>query len=127
MSHPIRSRARLGEGKRRDVKQQLLVRHLQVGAVVLGDEGAVALAQDRDLLLNVFDLVLRLLQVNDLYRHHLLGAIVDALEHLAERALANALQLGEQLLGIGLGVLYGTWSRETSAENKTTVSSRTRH
>lgn len=81
------------------------VRYLQVRAVILGDKGAVALAQHRDLLLDVFDLVLRLLQVDGLDGHHFLGAIVDAFEHLAERALANALQLGEQLLRVGFGVL----------------------
>lgn len=82
------------------------VTHLQVGAVVFGDEGAVALAQHRDLLLDVLDLVLRLLQVDDLDGHHLLRAIIDAFEDLAERALADALQLGEQLLGVGFGVLH---------------------
>lgn len=79
--------------------------HLQVWAVVLGDEGAVALAQHGDLLLNVFDLVLRFLQVYDLDGHYFLGAIVDAFEHLAKRTLANALQLGEQLLRVRFGIL----------------------
>lgn len=83
----------------------LLVTNLQVRAVVLGDEGAVALTQHRDLLLNVFDLVLRFLQVYDLDGHHFLGAIVDAFEHLAKRTLANALQLGEQLLRVSFGIL----------------------
>lgn len=87
-------------------------RHLQIGAVVLGDEGAVALAQHRDLLLDVLDLVLRLLQVDDLDGHHLLGAIVDAFEHLSKRALANALQLGEQLLWICFGILGGEKKKE---------------
>lgn len=91
------------------------VTHLQVGAVVFGDEGAVTLAQHRDLLLDVLDLVLRLLQVDDLDGHHLLRAIIDAFEDLAERALADALQLGEQLLGVGFGVLHEREEEEERA------------
>lgn len=79
--------------------------NLQVWAVVLGDKGAVALAQHCDLLLDVFDLVFRFLQVYYLDGHHFLGAIVDAFEHLAERTFANALQLGEQLLWVSFGIL----------------------
>lgn len=74
---------------------------LQIGAVVLGDVGRVALRENHDLLLNVLDLVLGLLQVDDLDGDHLLAAIVDALEHLAERAFAYSLLLGEDLLRIG--------------------------
>lgn len=79
--------------------------NLQVWAVVFGNKGAVTLAQHRDLLLDVFYLILRLLQVDDLDGHHLLRAIIDAFEDLAERALADALQLGEQLLRVSFGIL----------------------
>lgn len=65
------------------------------------------MAEHGDLLLNVLDLVLGLLQVNDLDGHHILCAVVDALEDLAEGALADALQLGEELLGISPAVLQG--------------------
>lgn len=56
--------------------------NLQVGAKVLGDVGTVALTQHRDLLLDVLDLILGLLQVDGLYGHYALTAIVDAFEHL---------------------------------------------
>lgn len=79
--------------------------NLQVRAVVFGDKRAVALAQHRDFLLNVFYLILRLLQVDDLDSHHFLRAIIDAFKDLAERTLADALQLGEQLLRVSFGVL----------------------
>lgn len=79
--------------------------HLQVGAIVFGDKGAVALAQHSYLLLNIFNLVLSFLQVNDLDGHHFLSPIVNAFEDLAERTLANALQLGEELLWIHSDIL----------------------
>ena len=59
------------------------------------------MGEHRDFLLDVFYLVLRLLQVDDLDGHNILRAPVHALEHLAERPLADALQLlDEDLLGI---------------------------
>lgn len=92
--------------------------NLQVWAVVLGNKGAVALAQHGDLLLDVFDLVLRLLQVYYLDGNHLLCAIIDALEHLAERALADPLQLGEQLLRVGSGILVGMGGQAGGIKDK---------
>ena len=89
----------------------MCVTNLQIWAIVLGDKGAVTLAQHRDLLLNVFDLVLRLLQVYDLDGHNFLGAIVDAFEHLAKRTLANALQFGEQFLWVSFGILAAMGGR----------------
>lgn len=56
--------------------------HFEVGAVILGDVGTVALAQHGDLLLDVLDFVLGLLQVDDLDGHHAERAVVDAFEHL---------------------------------------------
>lgn len=79
--------------------------YLQKGAKVLGHKGAVTLAEDSDLLLDVFNLILGLLQVNDLDGHHFLGAVVDAFVDLAEGALANAFQLSEVLLWIQTRVL----------------------
>lgn len=58
------------------------VPHLQIGAVVLGDVQTVALTEDRDLLLDVLDLILRLLQVDGLYGDDALGAIIDSFKHL---------------------------------------------
>lgn len=58
--------------------------HLQVGSEVLGDERAVALGQHHYLLLDVFDLILRLLQVDDFDGHDLLRPLVDPFEHLPE-------------------------------------------
>lgn len=60
------------------------VPHLQVGAVVLGDVRTVALTENRDLLLDVLDLILSLLQVDGLYGNNALCAIIDAFEHLRE-------------------------------------------
>lgn len=76
--------------------------HLEVGTVVAGDEGTVALRQHHDLLLDVLDLIFRLLQVDDLDGHDLLRPVVDPLEHLAERALADALLLREDQLRVHL-------------------------
>lgn len=56
--------------------------YLQVGAEVLGDVRTVALTEHRDLLLDVLDLILRLLQVNRLDGDHALAAVIDAFEHL---------------------------------------------
>ncbi len=81
------------------------VTHLQVRAVVLGDEGAVTLAQHCDLLLDVFDLVLRFLQIYDFNRHHLLCAVVDAFVDLSEGTLPDPLLLGEVLLWVQPGIL----------------------
>lgn len=61
---------------------QSRVPHLQIGAVVLGDVQTVALTEDRDLLLDVLDLVLGLLQVNGLYGDDALCAIIDSFKHL---------------------------------------------
>ena len=73
---------------------------LQVGAEVLGDIGRVALREHHDLLLNVLNLIFGLLQIDYLDGYHLLAAIVDALEHLAERTLADSLLLREDLLWV---------------------------
>lgn len=58
--------------------------HLQIRAKVLGDVGAITLAEDCDLLLNVLDLIFSLLQVNDLDGNNALCTIVDTFEHLSE-------------------------------------------
>ena len=81
--------------------------YLEVGSVILGDEGAVTLAEHRYFLLNVFYLVFRFLQVDGLDGNHLLGAIVDAFEDLSKGAFAYPVQLGEQLLWVGREVLIG--------------------
>ena len=60
----------------------------------------VALRHHRDLLLDVLDLVLRLLEVDDLDRDRLARLALDAAEALAERALPDALhQLVHAVLG----------------------------
>ena len=74
--------------------------YFEVRAEVASDEGTVTLRQDGDLLLDVLDLILSLLQVDDLDGDHLLRALVDSLEHFAEGALPDALQLRERLFGI---------------------------
>lgn len=58
---------------------------LQVRAVVLCDVGTVALTEHRDLLLDVLDLVLRLLQVDRLDGNNALSAIVDTFKHLQDK------------------------------------------
>ena len=76
--------------------------YFEVRAEVASDEGTVALRQDGDLLLDVLDLILSLLQVDDLDGDHLLRALVDSLEHFAEGALPDALQLREDFFGVEL-------------------------
>ncbi len=58
--------------------------HLQIGAVVFGDVRTVALTENCDLLLDVLDLVLRLLQVNGFNCDNALSTIIDTFEHLQE-------------------------------------------
>lgn len=63
--------------------------HLQIGAVVLGDVWAVALAEDSDLLLDILDLILGLLQVNGLDGDNRLCAIIDAFKHLPNEGIGE--------------------------------------
>ena len=65
---------------------------LQVRAVILGDEGRVALGQHHDLLLDVLNIVLGVLQVDNLDGHDLVGAGVDA---SSWRAQNSATRQGE--------------------------------
>ncbi len=65
--------------------------HLQIRAIVFSDEGAVTLAEDCDLLLDVFHFIFSLLQVNDLYSDLLLCVIVNAFKDLSKRSLPNPL------------------------------------
>lgn len=58
--------------------------HLQIRTIVFSDEGAVTLAEDCNLLLDVFHLIFSFLQVNDLYSNHLLRAIVNAFKDLSK-------------------------------------------
>lgn len=79
--------------------------HLQVRPVILGNKRAVTLAQHRDLLLNVFDLIFRLLQVDNFDGHHFLRAIVDAFVDLSEGTLPDPLLFGKVLLRVQSGIL----------------------
>ena len=51
--------------------------YLEVGPKIACDVGGVALGEHSDLLLDVLNLILRLLQINDLHRHYLLRAVVN--------------------------------------------------
>ena len=51
--------------------------YLEVGPKIACDVGGVALGQHGDLLLDVLNLILRLLQINDLHCHYLLRAVVN--------------------------------------------------
>lgn len=79
--------------------------HLQIRAIVFSDEGAVTLAEDCNLLLDVLHFIFSLLQVNDLYSNDPLRAIVNAFEDLSKRSLSDPLKLGEQLLWINIQIL----------------------
>ena len=92
--------------------------YLQVGPIILGDKGAVTLAKHRDLLLDVFYLVLSLLQVDDLDGHHLLVPVVDALVDLAEGAFPNAFLLGKVLLWVQPGILLDRMDRTQTTINQ---------
>ena len=52
------------------------VRALEVRAVVFRDMGRIELGENLNLLLNIFDLVFRTLQIDDLNGHRFLGALV---------------------------------------------------
>lgn len=77
----------------------------QIGSVVFGDIRAVTLAEHCDLLLDVFNLILCLFQVNNLNGHHLFCAVVYALVDLSKRAFTNSLQFGEVFLRIQTRIL----------------------
>lgn len=83
----------------------VLSSHLKVWAIILGNKRTITLAQHCDLLLNVFNLILCLLEVYNFYRYHLLGAVVDAFVDLSKRTLPNPLLLGEVLFWIQPGIL----------------------
>ena len=92
------------------------VLNLEIGTKVLGDVRGVTLAEDHDLLLDVFDLILGFFEINNFNSNnlnhvisdsyspislfHLLGSVIDSLEDLPEGSLANPLLLGEHYLGI---------------------------
>ena len=92
------------------------VLNLEIGTKVLGDVRRVTLAEDHDLLLDVFDLILGFFEINNFNSNnlnhvisdsyspiclfHLLGSVIDSLEDLPEGSLANPLLLGEHYLGI---------------------------
>ena len=77
----------------------------EVGSKILGDKRAVALRQHHDLLLNVFDLILGLFQVNDFDGNDLLSPFVDSLKHLAKGSFPDPLLLREDELRVDLGLL----------------------
>lgn len=76
--------------------------NLEVGSIIFGDIRAVALRQHHDLLLDIFDLIFGLLEINDLDGDNLLRPIVDAFEHLAEAAFSDPLLFGKYQLGVNL-------------------------
>lgn len=83
----------------------LKLSHLKVWAIILCNKGAVTLAQNCNLLLNVFYLILCFLQIYNFNRHHLLCAVVDAFVNLPKGTLSNPLLFGEVLLGVQPGIL----------------------
>lgn len=80
--------------------------HLQVRSIILCNKRTVTLTQHRDLLLNVFYFILRLLQVYDFNGHHLFGAIIDAFIDLSKGTLSNPLLLGEVFLRVQSAILF---------------------
>lgn len=83
----------------------LLSSHLKVWSIILGDKGAITLAQNCNLLLNVFYLILCFLQIYNFYSHHLFRAVVDAFVNLPKGTLSNPLLFGEVLLRVQPGIL----------------------
>lgn len=59
--------------------------YLEVGPKIACDVGGVTLGEYGDFLLDVFNLILRLLQINDLHRHYLLRAVVNPGEYGGDR------------------------------------------
>lgn len=83
----------------------LLSSHLKVWAIILSNKGAVTLAQNCNLLLNVFYLILCFLQIYNFNSHHLLCAVVDAFVNFSKGSLSNPFLFGEVLLGVQPGIL----------------------
>ncbi len=53
-----------------------------------------------DFLLDVFDFIISLLQINNLNGHHIFRAVVKAFEYFTEAALADFVKFSEELLGV---------------------------
>lgn len=87
------------------VKAILPKAYLEIGSKVLGDEGAVALAENCDFLLNVFYFILCFFQVNNLNGHYFLSPFVDAFKHFTKGALPYPLQFSKKLLRISTEIL----------------------
>ena len=79
--------------------------YLQIGSVILGDKGTVALAENCDFLLNVFDVILCFLQINNFNGHNFLSPTVDAFKNFTKRAFPYPVQLCEVLLWISSEIL----------------------
>lgn len=79
--------------------------HLQIRAIVFGDEEAVTLAENCNLLLDVLHFIFSLLQVDDLDSNYLLRAIVNAFKDFSKGPLPDPLKLGEQLLRVNIQTL----------------------
>lgn len=84
---------------------QLLSSHLKVWAIIFSNKGAVTLAQNCNLLLNVFYLIFCFLQIYNFNSHHLLCAVVDAFVNFPKGTLSNPFLFGEVLLGVQPGIL----------------------
>ena len=92
---------------------------LEIRTEVLGDVGRITLAEHHDLLLDVFDLILGLFQINNfdsnnldwsyfyinsaddiLLGPHLLSSVIDPLEDFPERSFPNSFLFCEDYLRI---------------------------
>ena len=76
--------------------------NLDIRSYVFRDVRTVALRQNGDFLLDIFNLVLCFFQVDYFDCNHLLRPLIDALVDLAERPFADPFLFGEDLIGVGL-------------------------
>src|SRR4051794_12630697 len=99
--------------------------YLQVGTEIFGYERRLALTENHDFLLDVFDLVLCLLQVNDFDCNNAAITIVNAFEHFTETAESDALLARINEFGINFLNMELYLSKSlTSLERPTTSAQR---
>lgn len=88
---------------RRSIKRQTPFNaYLEIRPIILGDVRTVALRQHHYLLLDILDLIFRLLEIDDLDGHDLLAPVVDTLEDLPEATLPDPFLFRKYQLGVHL-------------------------
>lgn len=76
--------------------------YLEIWSKVFRDEWTIALREHHDLLLDVFDFIFGLLEIDYFYGNNLLRSVVNSFEYFAETSFANSFLFSEYQLRINL-------------------------